>query len=103
MRDEKFQPETSTCWRVGNFGPIYQKSAFETVQFLQSILDIQTYVGIYVMANMRNWAFLHNAQATCIIAFYFYTSALRLLAPRGCEHLVFAEGALWAPRQFKNV
>ena len=32
-----------------------------------------------------------------------YTSALRLLALCGCEHVVFAEGALRAPRQFKNV
>ena len=31
------------------------------------------------------------------------TSALRLLALRGCKHYVFAEGALRAPRQFKNV
>ena len=28
----------------GDFGPIHQKSAFESVQFLQSILDIQTYI-----------------------------------------------------------
>ena len=31
------------------------------------------------------------------------TNSLRLLALRGCEHYVFAEGALRAPRQFKNV
>ena len=31
------------------------------------------------------------------------TSALRLLALRGCEHYVFAEGALRPPHQFRNV
>ena len=31
------------------------------------------------------------------------TSALRLLALRGCEHYVFAEGALQPPHQFRNV
>ena len=31
------------------------------------------------------------------------TSALRSLALRGLEHVVFAEGALQGPRQFKNV
>ena len=35
----------------GDFGPIYQKSAFETVQVLQSILDIQTYIYIYIYYN----------------------------------------------------
>ena len=39
-RCERFQPETSTCWRGGNIGPIFQKSAFETVQVLQSIPDL---------------------------------------------------------------
>ena len=29
----------------GNFGPIFQRSAFKTVQFLQSILDIKTNIN----------------------------------------------------------
>ena len=36
----------------GNFGPIYQKSAFETVQVLQSILAIQ--FGFIIWINGGN-------------------------------------------------
>ena len=35
----------------GTFSPIYQKSAFETVQFLQSILYILTYIFKYIQSK----------------------------------------------------
>ena len=52
--------ETSTCLGGGGipkiknifFGPTYQKLSLETFPFLQSILDIQTYLSVHLASQI---------------------------------------------------
>ena len=53
----------------GNFGPIDQKSAYETVQFLQSILDIQTYIykGALRSRSLRDGSLPHKGRSATFV------------------------------------
>ena len=45
---EKYQPKTSACWEGTKVTHVFKKSAFKTVQFLQSIHELQTYIYIHI-------------------------------------------------------